>query len=344
MTQQSVSQSGVEILYRATAVMRVAQAGVEALTKERPAVRIAQAAAEVLHRVLPQFSLSQAGVEYLHKAQPCTTRWAQVWTIARADGEVLRFTSLDRTLDFGGATYAACDSLSPSAAENAAEAGSVGNMELTGLVAAGAVSEADLMAGRYDGAQVSARLIDWRSKAVIRVLLNGTFGAVSFDNRSFTVEVIGAGARLAQTPLVKVLRPTCPYLFGDPDCGKDLSGLIVSGTVGESIDGRRFVDATRGEPAGYFSNGRVIFTSGDNAGVAAEIETHEAGGRFTLWPRLGFAIRAGDAYQLIPGCSQAKASSGGTPGCQAWGNYVNFGGEPDVPGADKVAARPDVKK
>ncbi|WP_343347672.1 DUF2163 domain-containing protein [Sphingomicrobium sp. XHP0239] len=307
-------------------------------------MRVSQAGIEMLHRVLPSFSISQGGIEYLNKAAPCVTHLAQIWAIKRSDGETLRFTSLDRDLEWGGQTYHACGSMSPSASENAAEAGSVGNIDLTGLVAAGYVTETDLQGGKYDGARVRAVLVPWKGAASVRVLLDGTFGRVEFDDRSFTVEVTGSGGRLAQTPLVRTMKPGCDYVFGDRYCGRSLDGLIVSGAVETSGDGRNFTDSARSEAAGYFTNGIVAFISGNNGGVEARIKEHGDGGQFTLWPRLTFPIAAGDEYEMTPGCSQHRESDGGTNGCISWDNFVNYGGEPDSPGGDAVARRPDVKK
>lgn len=344
MTTAAVSQSGVEFLFKVTPPARISQAGVEYLHKVQPGIKVSQGGVEYLHRVQPVFAVSQAGVEYLHKAQPCVTQWAQVWTITRTDGAVLRFTSLDRDLPWRGNTYLSCNSLMPSASENSAEAGSVGNIELTGILAAGAVTEQELHSGLYDGAFVEAYLVPWQGLGSVRSLLRGTFGEVRYDGTGFTVEVIGSGARLAQTPLVRVMQPGCRDIFGGPVCQFDTASVTVTGTVEVANGQRGFTDSARGEAAGYFSRGRVTFTSGNNAGITAEIKEHAAGGVFTMWPRLAFGIEVGDTYEMIPGCTNMKESSGGTNGCSAWGNYDFYDGEPYAPGRDAVTKLPDVKK
>lgn len=273
----------------------------------------------------------------------CTTRWAQIWTIIRTDGEIFRLTSLDRDLIHGGEIYDACNSLVPSASENAAHTGSVGNMDLSGAVAANVISEHALSAGLFDGAWVEAWLVAWDGTTVPKALLRGTFGAVQHSETGFTAEVLGDGAKLQQTPLVHVLKPDCRWQFGDGNCGKDLGPLTVTGTVDDGDGMRAFTDAARAETAGYFSRGRVTFTSGLNIGIRAEIKTHATGGVFTLWPRLAFPVVAGDQYSMTPGCTNMKAASGGTNGCDAWANFVNFGGFPWVPGADQAKKAADVR-
>lgn len=338
MTTGSVSQAGVEVLYRADVSERVSQAGVELLHRVGNVLKVSQSGIEYLHRVIPTFSISQVGVEFLHKGLPCGTRLAQIWTIERTDGEVFRFTSLDRDLEYppgSGTVYQACDSMVPSASENVSEVGQLGSIDLSGAL--GTITEHALYSGLFDGAAAEAWLVPWSGEGTTRRLLKGTFGKVDQSQMTFKVELLGDGAKLEQTPLVTTLQPGCEWKFGSPQCGKDLGPLTVTGTIDSGIGQREFVDAARAEASGYFSRGRVTFTSGDNVGISAEIKEHAAGGNFVLWPRVPFAIAAGDTYSMTPGCTLLKEASGGTNGCDAWANYVNYGGFRDVPTKDKLS-------
>jgi uncharacterized phage protein (TIGR02218 family) len=318
VTIETVSQVGVEVLYRVSPGAVVSQVGVE-----------------VLHRVQPAFSVTQAGVEVLHKHIPCTTSYAQIWIITRVDGEVFRFTSLDHDWAWQGAEYKACDSLVPSASEAVSEVDAAGNMDLSGAVGPDGITQHDLYAGLFDGAIAEAWLVPWRGTGPIKLLLRGTFGSVEQGETGFKVEILGNGAKLMQTPLIRLIQPDCRWQFGDRFCQKDLDPLTVTGTVDSGSGMRSFVDAARAETAGYFTRGRVTFTSGDNAGVSAEIKSHLAGGSFAVWPRLPYAISAGDQYSMTPGCTNLKTASGGTNGCTAWDNVLRFGGFPKVPGSDR---------
>lgn len=343
MTQQSVSSAGAEVLFKTDPAVEASQAGIEYAHRVLPGFAVSQAGVEFLHRVTPAFAISQAGVEVLQKAMPCNSRWAQIWIITRTDGEVLRFTSLDRDLDYGGHTYEACNSMTPSASENMAELSAAGNIELTGLIASGAIRQRDLHAGIYDNARVEAFLVNWDGPSIKKPLLVGTFGNVEYSDNTFSAEVMGDGARLNQTPLVNTIEPNCSWIFGDANCEKDLGPLTVTGTVTTAFGQRAFTDDTRAETVGYFKRGRVTFTSGANEGISAEIKDHEAGGKFTLWPRLAFNIEAGDEYTMTPGCTNRFESDGGCNGCDAWANFDNYGGFRDVPGRDAITDRPDVK-
>lgn len=343
MTEQRVSQGGAELLLRVNPEADVSQAGVEYVLRVQPGVEASQVGAEYLHRVQPSFAISQVGAEYLYKSVPCGTQWAQIWTIERTDGNVFRFTSLDHDLVYKGYTYLACDSLVPSASESVSEVDAAGTMDLSGAISDNGISSWDLYGGLFDGATVEAWLVPWQGRESPRILLRGTFGSVSLGENSFKTELIGDGAKLMQTPLVSLLQPGCRWQFGDRFCQKDLAPLTVTGTVDSGEGQRAFTDAARAETPGYFARGRVTFTTGANAGISAEIKSHEAGGVFGLWPRLAFAIAAGDQYSMTPGCTNLKDASGGTNGCEAWANLPRYGGFRKVPGGDKRSAAADVR-
>jgi uncharacterized phage protein (TIGR02218 family) len=347
MTTATVSQAGVEVLYRADPSLKVSQAGAEILYRVGNVLRVSQAGVEILHRVIPLLSISQVGIEFLHKSVPCATNWAQIWTITRKDGEVFRFTSLDRDLEWpprSGTIYTACDSLVPSASENVAELDEAGSMDLSGaLGGVDGIDRWELYSGKFDGAIVDGWLVPWSGEGRAKRLLGGTFAPVQLTDAGFKTEVAGDGEKLKQTPLVQPIQPGCRWQFGDPDtCGKDLGPLTVTGTVDLGSGLRGFTDAARTEPAGYFKFGTVTFLSGLNSGISAEIKEHDAGGVFTLWPQLAFPADGAD-YSMTPGCTNLKASDGGCNGCTAWGQLVRFGGFDKVPGRDKRGKAADVR-
>lgn len=344
MTEARVDQGGLYGLLADVPEVRVDQSGAYALVDVGAEVRVDQAGMVVLVEVTPEFKVDQAGMYVLAYGSPCTTKWAQIWTITRTDGEVFRFTSKDSDWTYLGNEYKACDSLVPSASEAVSELDTAGNMDLSGALGSGGISEHDLYSGLFDGAQVDAWLVPWSGTGRPHRLLKGTFAAVEQNGRGFKVELLGDGAKLMQTPLVRKLQPGCRWKFGDPvTCQKDLAPLTVTGTVDSATGQRSFVDAARAEAAGYFSRGRVTFTTGDNAGISAEIKEHSSGGVFELWPRLPYGVSAGDQYSMTPGCTLLRAANGGTNGCTAWNNEARYGGFDKVPGSDKRGASANVR-
>lgn len=337
MTDLRVGQAPVLAVVEVNPDMRVFQGAVLAIGSVAPPLHVFQTPVLIVSSVFPDLNVFQTPILVVASSSPCGTRWAQFWTITRTDGEVFRFTSLDTDFTLDGAVYQACDSLVPSASEAVAQVDTAGTMDLSGAL--GEITAADLYAGLFDGATVEAWLAPWDGEGPRKRLLKGTFGPVEQGDTGFKVELLGDGAKLMQTPLVETLKPGCRWKFGDPDtCGVDLAPLTVAGTIDSATGQRSFVDAARAEAAGYFKRGRVTFTTGNNAGVSAEIKEHEAGGNFTLWPRLPYGIVAGDQYEMEPGCTNLKASSGGCNGCTAWANLARYGGFDKVPGGDKRSA------
>ena len=338
MVGSRVDQGGLYVLAGAQPASRVDQGGAYALAAVTPATRIDQSGAYAFIAVTAATGVRQAGAYVLANGGPCAGGLTQIWTIRRTDNVGYRFTSLDRNLAIGADIYKACNSLTPSASESIAELGQSGSMDLSGMLGEGGISELALHAGLFDGAYVEAKLVPWNGQGRIKSLLSGTFGAIRSTEEGFRAHLIGDGAKLEQTPLVRPLSPECQHQFGDRWCRKDLVPLAVTGTVESGSGHRTFTDALRAEAAGYFSRGRVTFLDGFNAGISAEIKLHSAGGVFELWPRLGFPIIPGTAYSLVPGCTNTKESAGGTNGCQAWGNRINYLGGHKVPGRDKRSA------
>lgn len=346
MTDLRVGQAPVIALASVNPDLRVTQAGVLAMASVAPPLQVTQASVLVLGSVVPDMRIFQAPVIVLGSGSPCGTQWAQIWKIERTDGEIFRFTSKDTDLEYppgSGIEYQSCDSLVPSASEAVSELDAAGSMDLSGAIGADGITEQALYSGLFDGATAEAWLVPWAGEGMPKRLLKGTFGAVEQSPTGFKVELLGDGAKLTQTPLISLLQPQCRWIFGDGFCQKDLGPLTVTGTVDSSTGQRAFVDAARAEAAGYFTRGVVTFTSGDNIGISAEIKEHGAGGSFTLWPRLTFAISAGDQYSMTPGCTNLKEASGGTNGCTDWANLLRFGGFDKVPGGDKRGKTPNLR-
>jgi uncharacterized phage protein (TIGR02218 family) len=344
MVDARAAQAGLYALLGELVEARVDQAGMYALLSTGVPARVGQAGIYALTGITPAVPVAQAGMYVLAYGSPCGSQWAQIWTITRTDGEILRFTSKDTDLTWGGQTYSSCDSLSPSASENVSEVDAAGTMDLSGAIGPDGITERELYSGLYDGAIAEAWLVPWSGSGMPKRLLKGTFGPVEQTPTGFKVELLGDGAKLMQSPLIELIQPGCRWLsrkyggFGGPFCGVDLGPLTVTGTIDSATGQRSFVDAARAETAGYFTRGRVTFTTGSNAGISAEIKEHTAGGNFELWPRLTFPIAAGDQYSMTPGCTGIHEASGGTNGCEAWNNKARYGGFLKVPGRDKRSA------
>lgn len=334
------------IIYTESAAISSQQA-ILAAGEMIPDARAGQIAVLAAGYVIPPVAVSQQVILVMADAHPCVSRLCQVWLLRRRDGVEFAFTSHDVEVQFMGRTFTPCASLNPSAVEAASDMAAVGNMELTGIIDAEGITEFDLYAGKFDDCRVDVWEIPWEGAFPHPIrLASGTTGSVSHGRDGFRGEVLGPGAKMQQQSVTQVVTAACRFTFGDARCKKDLAPLTEAGTVSAVSAAAPFrtfrADALIGSgPEGYFSRGVVTWASGANAGVQSEVKEYDpATGTVVLWNLLPAPAVAGDAFTISPGCTLAKD---GDMGCVYWGNLINFGGFPDVPGDDATAETPIAK-
>ncbi len=268
-----------------------------------------------------------------HVRQELTTL-ATLIKITRRDNVVLGFTSHDADLTVDGVTYAADNSFQASALESRARL-STDNLTIAGILSSAAVSGAALAAGAYDHARVDVYLCNWADLSQeVAQLRRGWLGEVTRDGGAFRAELRGLHD-LLQRPVGARVTPECRHDLGSAACGVNLAALTVTGTVTSVSANWQVGDTSRGEADGHFDGGVLTFTSGANAGFAAEIRGY-AGKVFTLWLSPPQAPAMEDAYSATPGCGKRLAT------CRdRYGNSINFGGFPHLPGLDAILNYPD---
>ncbi|MBM3606214.1 MAG: DUF2163 domain-containing protein [Alphaproteobacteria bacterium] len=267
-----------------------------------------------------------------------TTTFARAWSVRRADGLTLGFTDHDRHLTFGGVTFRPDRGLTARALVQAVGL-SVDNSEATGALSDDAITERDLMAGRWDEAQLRMWEVDWTHVVQRKLVFSGSLGEVSRANGAFRAELRGLSERL-NTPQGRVYHPRCCARLGDGACKVDLSaaGISVQRRVEEMDEGRVFTFAAF--PAfdlNWFDHGRLDVLSGAAEGLHGTIKNDSArpgGSRvIELWSALGIAPAAGDLVRLTAGCDKAAAT------CRLkFSNFLNFRGFPHLPAEDWLLA------
>ncbi len=253
------------------------------------------------------------------------------WMLTRRDGAVQGFTDHDAPLAFDGVTYQAVSGFTASEVQSSLGL-AVDNLTLAGALSAATLNESDLAAGVYDGAAIAIWRVNWRDVAQRVLMRAGTLGEVTRTGSAFTAEIRGLAQALNQ-PVGRVFGHLCDADLGDARCG--LAITPVSGVVISVVDARRFtVSGLEEYASGDFTGGLLSFTSGANAGRAAEVKRQTAGS-IELWQAMSEIVAAGDTFSVTPGCDKQFAT------CRArFGNAVNFRGFPFMPGNDAVLASP----
>ena len=261
--------------------------------------------------------------------QPLSTL-AFCWRIERRDGVTIGLTSHDRDLMIAGLRYRAAPGMTPSAVRSGIGLDGE-DSDLAGGLSSDAISEADLMAGRWDGAALELQLTQWEAPGVLWLLLaQGEMGAVARKGSAFTAELIGAAAVLG-APVAPSTSPDCRERLGDRACRVDLAGRRQVAVVTGLEDG---LVAVAGLAAHAYAFGTIRWMTGDNAGLEQAVIDNDGAG-MTLVDPPPFAVMPGTLAMLTQGCDRQLATCAGR-----FANAVNFRGEPYLPGMDLLTRYP----
>lgn len=267
-----------------------------------------------------------------------TTTLAHCWRLARSDGQVMGFTDHDHDIAFGGVSYAAATGLD--AAQRTSELGfAIGGGEVAGALTSASLAADDIAAGLYDGARVEIWLVDWREPAQRLLLDVGSIGEVSRSDHAFTAELRSVMLRLDETR-GGVYRASCAADLGDSRCGVDLTAPAMRGagtvTLAGGANGFRCAGLD-GYATGWFTHGRLQWTSGDNSGAVFDIKLHQAAYGIVevlLWGEVLRPMASGDGFAVTAGCDRSFAT------CRdRFANGQNFRGFPHMPGNDFAIGR-----
>jgi uncharacterized phage protein (TIGR02218 family) len=266
------------------------------------------------------------------------TTLCRCWLIARTDGVTQGFTDHDEDIMLGAVTCRASSGLTGS--EVTQKLGlAVDSSELSGALAGDSLNEADLAAGRYDAAMIEIWLVDWSEPALRVLLAKGTLGEVRCEGQAFTAEVRGLSERLAQES-GRLYTATCSADVGDGRCRIDLTSPAFRGAgavISLEATAAFIAGGLDGFEDGWFTAGKLTFTSGANSGLSVEVKTHRRAGavRLVLWQAMAEPIVAGDTFLVTAGCDKRFETCRGR-----FNNAVNFRGFPHIPGNDFVIAHP----
>lgn len=130
------------------------------------------------------------------------TTIAFCWRLQRRDGVCLGFTTHDRDLAVDGLSYRAMPGMLPSAVA-LSDGFDLDTLDVAGALSSAAISEGDLVAGRWDGAAVRLFMVDWENPAGEAIALaRGALGDVSLSANGFSAELRGPTA-LLERPVVE---------------------------------------------------------------------------------------------------------------------------------------------
>lgn len=261
-----------------------------------------------------------------------TTNIVKCWKITLKDSSIIGFTTNSEDFNYNNIKY------------NSFSSGDVGNIEsnldieedsfeFSNMISSELIAESDILSGKYDNATIEIFLIDIQNQSNGKVtLLNGVISDIECKGNMFTAKVKGLKDSIDKT-IGEVYSPLCRCRFCDTKCGLEETNFTFSATITNVSDAVTFItdDATiLSKTTGYFDNGIIEFTSGNNKGQKMEIKQY-ANGTFILSLNLPNELKVGDAFNVIAGCDKKFATC-----CDAFDNAVNFRGEPHLPGIETL--------
>jgi uncharacterized phage protein (TIGR02218 family) len=258
------------------------------------------------------------------------TRLCRCFLVIRQDGTRLGFTDHDADLAFGGDTYRAGAALSASDAQ--AQLGlAPDELDASGALSADAITEADLAAGRYDGAEVFLYEVDWGDPETRALLGRYVIGQVERGPLAFRAELRSLAAALDTKQGRAHTRACDVRRLGDARCKVNLGPWQATATVVAVAPLEVTVSGLSAFAPTLWVGGTLDWLTGGNAGTGGDIRAGIAAGggltKVSLWRAPGVAPEPGDTATATVGCDRTWAT------CRdRFGNGANFRGFPHMPG------------
>ncbi len=272
-------------------------------------------------------------------------RLVTCWRITRIDSIIIRVTDSEIPITLfqdtaTPETFAAASGFTASAKQRESNL-KPQNLSAIGVLDADAITNDDLRAGFYNGATVDELIVDSKYPWAGVFITNGyRIEKVAYTGLNWQVELVGIAGLLRREVGELYVRP-CRYDLADARCGADISAMTQDAqTVDVVLTQRKsFESSVVGEPDGFFTFGRLIWTLGANVGVISEVASFVATDgviEFRIPTPFDFAVS--DEFTIEPGCDKLLAT------CKdKFDILINFGGFPFVPGTDRAVQTPLAK-
>ena len=261
------------------------------------------------------------------------TTLAWCWRLELTDGRVMGFTSCDIDLLIDGETYESCTGFAPTAV-SASNDLATDNLDVDGIVSSDRITEEDIFLGVYDNAKIRIFICDYEHPENHFILREGTVGKITAGKTAFKAEIRGL-MDAYQQQVGRTYQRKCRAQLGDGACKYDIGRDTVTGKVtAVRDDGSVFTNIFRADD--FFTYGVITFTSGLNKGAAYAAEKYDSrNGQIRLFAPPTHEIVVGDTFRIVPGCNGEPST------CKKrFNNFVNFRGEPYIPGNDYAVGYP----
>ena len=263
--------------------------------------------------------------------------------ITTVDNTVYTFNEGDFDIVVESLTYKAGGLAEPSAVSKKADL-SADNINIKALIDTNEISEADLISGRFDSAEILVFIVNWLNiPATIpddSILLRGYVGDIELTDNTFTLQVDDISSKLLTKATYKS-SPTCHYIFGSAECGVNLAPLTYTGAVSfiDPIIEFNRIKINPAEAIIQFEEGVLTFTSGVLNGLSFTVQDNNIVTTvlqiITIYESFPFLPAEMDTITITGGCRKTITD------CRFYNNFERFGGIPALgsnwmPGNDRI--------
>lgn len=239
----------------------------------------------------------------------------------------LGFTDHDRPIDYNGLVYLPYYGGSVTDYTYSAS-GEAATNEVDFAIALEGISEADLLSGIYNGAEVVTYHYDWANNSVVFQDAPGYFGKIKIHNSrngayKYTVELNSVSALLQQKES-EIITSYCDLEFGGERCGVNLlaRGLVDTLTV-SAVNSSIEIVVNSSRADNYY--GRIEFEK--NGIIYTHLIAKYTASSQTLesWDSI-VNLEPGDTIKAVARCDRTSSD------CQKYqGNKLRFGGFENIP-------------
>jgi len=237
-----------------------------------------------------------AGLDQALKAHLDTaaTNLCRCWLVTRSDGVSFGFTDHDMDLSFDGKAFQASSGLTSTAMQTSTGL-SVDNGEALGALSSLALTDEDILAGKYDGASVYQWLVNWSDTDQRHLIFKGSIGEIRRGSTAFEAELRGLADALNQ-PIGRAYLKKCDRSLGDGKCRFDTAQagyFALENVLQIESNARLSFAGLENFEDGWFSFGALTWESGANAGTTAIIKEDRLAGplrSIELWQAAALPI------------------------------------------------------
>jgi uncharacterized phage protein (TIGR02218 family) len=268
-----------------------------------------------------------------HLASTNQFRMADLYTLTLKSGTVLRLTTWDVDITFGGFTFSSAAPFVTRGKTTTKLGLEVPTLAVTLLAGASVLVESvpvmqAIQSGKFDGAAVSVDRLYMPSAGDTSLGVVSVFAGLVSDvdagRISGTLNCVADTEQFNQKLPRNILQSPCRHTLFGAGCELVKATFAVPFAVNSGSNQGK-LNTSLVQADAFFDLGSITSTSGSNNGLSRTVKAY-VGGVFFLHVPFPFLVNIADTFNGFAGCDHLQATCVGK-----FNNLVHFGGQPYVP-------------